>query len=148
MIYIIKTYTCTSCGETKTGTIPKLEEVKVLKVPGVTLSASQNNGKIRLTGAVADYENRDDYYTITGQGFVYMTKTALGTKSLNVNTAGRTKVSIKSMGSAGTYSYSMTPKSSSTTYVFRAYLTYTNSSGKTVYVYSAPIYTSYTGLAK
>lgn len=144
----IKTYTCTSCGETKTGTIPKLEEVKVLKVPGVTLSASQNNGKIRLTGAVADYENRDDYYTITGQGFVYMTKTALGTKSLNVNTAGRTKVSIKSMGSAGTYSYSMTPKSSSTTYVFRAYLTYMNSSGKTVYVYSAPIYTSYTGLAK
>lgn len=138
----IRTYTCTVCGATKTETIA----VKILSAPLVTLGVSQNNGKIRLTGTAADYENRDDYYTITGQGFVYMTKTALGTKSLNVNTAGRTKVSIRSIGSAGTYSYSMTPKSSSTIYVFRAFLTYQNSTGKTVYVYSNPVYTCYSGI--
>lgn len=144
----IKTYTCTVCGETRTETIPKLEEIKELKVPDVTLSASQNDGKIKLKGTVADFENQDDYYTITGQGFVYITKALLGAKSLNVNTSGRTKVSVKSIGSAGTYSYSMTPKSSSTTYVIRAYLTYTNSNGKTVYVYSDPVYTSYNNLTK
>ena len=143
-----KTYTCTVCGETKTETIPKLEEIKTLKVPSITLSASQNNGKIKLTGTVADYESKDEYYTITGQGFVYMTKTALGAKSLNVNTSGRTKVNIKSISSKGTYSYSMTPKSSSTTYVIRAYLTYTDSKGKTVYVYSDSLYTSYNSLTK
>lgn len=143
-----KTYTCTVCGETKTETIPKLEEIKTLKVPSITLSASQNNGKIKLTGTVADYESQDEYYTITGQGFVYMTKTALGAKSLNVNTSGRTKVNIKSISSKGTYSYSMTPKSSSTTYVIRAYLTYTDSKGKTVYVYSDSLYTSYNSLTK
>ena len=114
----------------------------------MTLSASQNDGKIKLKGTVADFENQDDYYTITGQGFVYITKALLGAKSLNVNTSGRTKVSVKSIGSAGTYSYSMTPKSSSTTYVIRAYLTYTNSNGKTVYVYSDPVYTSYNNLTK
>ena len=137
----IKTYTCTVCGATRTESIPK-----ILKAPSVTLSVSQNNGKIKLTGTAADFENQDDYYTITGQGFVYMTKAALGAKSLNVNTAGRTKVSIRSIGSTGVYSYSMTPRSSSTTYVIRAYLTYTGSNGRTVYVYSAPIYTSYAGL--
>ena len=86
--------------------------------------------------------------TITGQGFVYMSKTLLGAKSLNVNTAGRTKVSIKTVGSTGTYSYSMTSKTSSAVYVIRAYLTYTNSNGKTIYVYSDPIYTSYGSLTE
>ena len=144
----IKTYTCTACRETRTETIPKLEEVINLKVPSVTLSAEQNNGKIKLRGKMTDFENRDDYYAITGQGFVYMTKAALGAKSLNVNTAGRTKVSIKSIGSTGTYSYSMTPKNTSTVYVIRAYLSYKNSSGKTVYSYSDPVYTSYDDLTK
>lgn len=144
----IKTYTCTVCGETRTETIPKLEEIKTFKEPAVTLSAAQNNGKIKLTGKMADFENQDNYYAITGQGFVYMTKAALGAKSLNVNTAGRTKVSIKSIGSTGTYSYSMTPKTSSTVYVIRAYLSYKNSNGKTIYSYSDPVYTSYDNLIK
>lgn len=144
----IMTYTCTVCGETRNETIPKLEEIKTLKVPQITVFASQNNGKIRMTGAIADFGNQDDYYRITGQGFVYMSKTLLGAKSLNVNTAGRTKVSIKTVGSTGTYSYSMTPKTSSAVYVIRAYLTYTNSNGKTIYVYSDPIYTSYGSLTE
>lgn len=144
----IMTYTCTACGETRNETIPKLEEIKTLKVPQITVFASQNNGKIRMTGAIADFGNQDDYYRITGQGFVYMSKTLLGAKSLNVNTAGRTKVSIKTVGSTGTYSYSMTSKTSSAVYVIRAYLTYTNSNGKTIYVYSDPIYTSYGSLTE
>ena len=142
----VKTYTCTVCGATKTESIPKLEATNTLKEPEVELSLSQNNGKIKLTGKIADLENQDDYYEITGQGFVYITKALLGSKSLNVNTSGRTKVSIKSVGSEGTYSYSMTPKKSSTVYVIRAYLTYTNSKGKTVYVYSDPLYKSYDDL--
>ena len=138
----IKTYTCTVCGAKKTEAIA----VKTLLVPSVTLSVSQNNGKIRLTGSVVDYENSDDYYEITRHGFVYVTKSLLGAKTLTVNTTGRTKVTINGIGSTGSYSYSMTPKTASTIYAVRAFVTYKNSAGKTVYVYSNPIYTSYNGI--
>ena len=137
----LRTYTCTICGDTKTETIPKLEPVP--ETPDLSLNVSQNNGKIRMTAEVADYENADKYYEITGQGFVYITKSLLGAKSLNVYTPGRTKAMIRSIGDTGTYSYSMTPKTSSTVYVIRAYMSYKNNSGKTVYVYTDPIYTSY-----
>ncbi len=138
----IKTYTCTVCRATKTEAIA----VKTLLAPSVTLGVSQNNGKIRLTGSVVDYENSDAYYEITSHGFVYITKSLLGAKTLNVNTAGRTKVSINGIGSTGSYSYSMTPKTASTIYAIRAFVTYKNSAGKTVYVYSNPTYTSYNGI--
>lgn len=138
----IMTYTCTVCGAQKTEAIA----VKTLLVPSVTLSVSQNNGKIRLTGSVVDYENSEDYYEITRHGFVYVTKALLGAKTLTVNTTGRTKVSINGIGSTGSYSYSMTPKTPSTIYAVRAFLTYRNSAGKTVYVYSDPIYTNYNGI--
>lgn len=138
----IRTYTCTTCGATKTETIP----VKTLSVPSVTLGVSQNNGKIRLTGNVTDYENIDNYYEITGHGFVYITKSLLGSKILTVNTTGRTKVNINGIGSTGSYSYSMTPKTTSTIYAVRSFVTYKNSAGKTVYVYSNTIYTSYNGI--
>ncbi len=111
------------------------------------MDASQNGEKIRLTGSIADYENISDYYTVTGHGFVYITKAKLGAKSLSINTAGRTKVTINGIGDTGAYSYSMTPKTSSTVYVIRAWASYTNSSGKTVYVYSDPIYVNYDNLA-
>lgn len=138
----IKTYNCTVCGVTKTETIP----VKSLSAPSVKLSVSQNNGKIRLTGNVKDYENIDDYYEITGHGFVYVTKALLGSKILTVNTIGRTKVNISGIGSTGSYSYSMTPKTASTIYATRAFVTYKNSAGKTIYVYSDTVYTSYSGI--
>ena len=138
----IRTYTCTTCGATKTETIP----VKTLSVPSVTLGVSQNNGKIRLTGNVTDYENIYNYYEITGHGFVYITKSLLGSKILTVNTTGRTKVNINGIGSTGSYSYSMTPKTTSTIYAVRSFVTYKNSAGKTVYVYSNTIYTSYNGI--
>ena len=138
----IMTYTCTVCGATRTEKIA----VKTLSAPSVNLSVSQNNGKIRLTGSVTDYENIDDYYTITSHGFVYVTKSLLGSKILTVNAAGRTKVSINGIGNNGRYSYSMTPKTSDTVYAVRAFVTYKNNSGKTVYVYSNTIYTSYNGI--
>lgn len=138
----VMTYSCTVCGTTKTEPIA----VKTLSAPAVTLAVSQNNGKIRLTGCVTDYENSEKYYDITSHGFVYVTKSLLGSKSLSVNTAGRTKVSINGIGSAGSYSYSMTPKTDSTIYAVRAFVTYKNGAGKTVYVYSNTVYTSYNGI--
>lgn len=138
----IKTYTCTICGAQKTEAIP----CKSLLVPSVTLGVSKNNVKIRLTGSIVDYENSDDYYEITSHGFVYITKSLLGAKTLTVNTTGRTKVSINGIGSTGNYSYSMTPKTASTIYVVRAFVTYKNNAGKTVYVYSNPIYSNYNGI--
>lgn len=120
--------------------------VKTLSAPSLKLDVAQNNGKIQLTGSVTDYENKDDYYEITSHGFVYITKTLLGAKTLTVNTVGRTKVSINGIGSNGRYRYSMTPKNSNTMYVIRAFVTYKNSAGKTVYVYSNTIYTSYNGI--
>ena len=136
------TYTCTVCGVTRTETVA----VKTLSAPSVKLSVSQNNGKIRLTGSVADYENSDDYYEITSHGFVYVTKALLGSRILTVNTTGRTKVNMNGIGSNGRYSYSMTPKTASTTYAVRAFVTYKNSAGKTVYVYSNTIYSSYNAI--
>lgn len=135
----VMTYTCTVCGETRTEVIP----VKVITAPSVSLSLSQNNGKIRLTGMVNDYENIDDYYEITGHGFVYITKAQLNTRTLTVNISGRTKITINGIGSTGSYSYSMTPKKSDTVYAVRAWVSYKNTAGKTVYVYSNTICTSY-----
>lgn len=145
----IRTYICTVCGETMTETIPKLEETEELLVPEVTVSVSQGeNGKLTLTGKFEDYENSGKYYTVTGHGLIYMTKARLGAKSMTVNTTGRTKVTFSSFKDDGTYSYTMTPKTSDTKYVVRAYLTYTNEAGKTVYVYSSPVLVSYDSLAE
>ena len=77
-----------------------------------------------------------------------MTKARLGAKSMTVNTAGRTRVIFSSYKDDGTYSYNMTPRTSDTKYVVRAYLTYTNEAGKTVYVYSSPVLVSYDALAE
>lgn len=119
---------------------------KELKAPSVTLSISQNNGKIKLTGNVTDYENLDEYYGITGHGFIYITKALLNTRTLTVNISGRTKVTVNGIGSTGSYSYSMTPKKTDTVYAVRAWVSYENDAGKTVYVYSDTICTSYDGI--
>lgn len=116
--------------------------------PKVTVSASQGeDGRLTLTGKFEDYENSGNYYEVTGHGLLYMTKARLGAKAMTVNTAGRTKVSFKSYNDDGSYSYNMTPKASDTKYVVRAYLTYTNENGKTVYIYSNPVLVSYDSLA-
>lgn len=145
----IRTYTCTVCGQTRTETIPKLDPPEELSAPRVTVSVSPGeNGKLTLTGKFEDYENSGKYYTVTGHGLLYMTKARLGAKSMTVNTAGRTRVIFSSYKDDGTYSYNMTPRTSDTKYVVRAYLTYTNEAGKTVYVYSSPVLVSYDALAE
>ncbi len=138
----IRTYTCTVCRTARTESIPKLE--KVLQKPSVSLSLQQgDNGKIKMTGCFQDYANADNYYTEVEHGFVYMTKTRLGTRSLSVLSPGRTKVTVRGINEDGTYSYSMTPSNKNVVYVIRAFIAYTDENGKTVYVYSSPISKSY-----
>lgn len=143
----IKTYTCSICGETEDEVIPKLEEVVEKSAPSVTLSAQPaEDGKITLIGQFEDYENADAYYEVTAHGFVYLSSSKLGTRNLTVNTAGRTNVSVQSYREDGSYSYSMTPAFASTYYTVRAYLAYTDETGRTIYVYTNPIKVSYNSL--
>lgn len=147
----IKTYTCTVCGDTKTETIPKLEEApKTLTAPKATLTAarSSTSGKISLTGKFVDYENLEDYYNVTGHGFVYYSQAKLGTKVLTVNTPGRTRVNVSTFKTDGSYTYNMTPAFSTTKYVVRAFLAYTDENGRTMYAYSDPKTVSYNSLAQ
>lgn len=139
------TYTCTVCGDKRTESIPKLSSAK--KVPKVTVKASAAaNGKIALTGQYSDFENADDYYTVTCHGLVYYSSSKLGTRVLTVNTPGRTRVNFTSYKADGSFTYNMTPAYSSTKYRVRAFLAYTNASGNTMYAYSNPITVSYNTL--
>lgn len=144
-----KTYTCTVCGATKTETIPKLEpEPEEKSVPEVMLTATRSSvsGKISLTGQFEDYENQGKYYEVTGHGFVYYSASKLGTRTLTVNTPGRTRVNVSSFKADGTYTYNMKPQYASIKYVIRAFLAYTDANGRTVYEYSDPMTVSYNGL--
>lgn len=140
----VKTYTCTVCGATKTEAIPKLAVEKT--APKVTLSVAASDGKIVFTGKFEDYANVDQYYDVTAHGFVYYSSSKLGTRTLTVNTPGRTKVSISKYQSNGSFSYSMKPAYATTKYTMRAFLAYTDENGKTVYVYSVPQSVSYNSL--
>lgn len=144
----IMTYTCTVCGETRTEAIPKLETAKV--APTVTVSAARASSgkKITLTGTFVDYENISKYYDVTAHGLVYYSTTKLGTKTLTVNTPGRTRVNFSSYKADGSFSYTMTPTSASVRYTVRAFLAYTDTNGRTMYVYSAPIIGSYNSLTE
>lgn len=71
----------------------------------------------------------------------------LGTRTLTVNTPGRTRVNFSTYKADGFFAYSMTPAYKTTKYVFRTFLAYTDDSGRTVYVYSAPISASYNSLS-
>ena len=143
----VKTFTCTACSATKT------EPVKyqaALKAPSVTLKLDKTSaGKIVITGQVADYANLEDYYEITAHGLLYIQSSRIGTRTLTTNTSGRTKVSFSAYGEDGSYSYTFKPSSKSTTYTFRAYITYRNTeTGKTVTVYSNILRTSYNNIGK
>ncbi|MGN1346251.1 MAG: hypothetical protein ACI4V1_05665, partial [Eubacteriales bacterium] len=143
----IMTYTCTVCGETKTEAIPKIQNEKV--APKVTVSAARASSgtKITLTGTFVDYENSSKYYEVTAHGLVYYSTSKLGTRSLTINTPGRTRVNFSSYKDDGTFSYTITPAFASTRYTVRAFLAYTDEeSGRTVYVYSDPIIVSYNSL--
>lgn len=140
----IKTYTCTVCRETKTETLPTLSGNIA---PSVTVSAAAASGnKIALTGTFVDYENATKYFNVTGHGLVYYSTSKLGTRTLTVNTPGRTKVNFGSYKADGSFTYNMTPAYASTRYTVRAFLAYTNAAGNTLYAYSDPIVVSYNSL--
>lgn len=140
----VKTFTCTVCGKTREELIPTER-----KAPYVTLTVEKGaNGKIRLNGNFEDFENKDNYYNETGHGFVYITKTRLGAKSLTVNVVGRTKVTCRNyIAGTGSYTYSMTPTTASTRYCVRAWVSYVDDKGVTRYAYSNPIFVDYNSLS-
>ena len=144
----VKTYTCTVCDETRTETIPMVTPAPI--VPSVKVSAARASSgtKITLTGTFVDFENMDKYYTVTAHGLVYYSTTKLGTRTLTINTPGRTKVSFSRYKDDGSFSYTMTPTSARVRYTVRAFLAYTDANGKTVYAYSTPIVVSYNSLTK
>ena len=141
-----KTYTCTVCGDTKT---EEVEYQKELKAPTVSLYLSVNSstGRIVIKGQVDDYANLDDYYTITSHGIIFIQTSRIGTRTLTLNTSGRTKVSFSSYAEDGSFTYNLKPTSKSTSYAFRAFITYTDATGKSVTVYSDMIRGSYNSIS-
>ena len=116
--------------------------------PSVTLTAVQadSGNKIKLTGQFEDYENSGNYYNVTKHGLLYYNLVKLGTRSLNVNTPGRTRVNFSNYAADGSFSYSFTPTNASTKYAVRAYLEYKDENGLTRYVYSDTMIVSYNTL--
>lgn len=144
---ITYTYTCSSCGSSYEE-IQETEEE--LQIPSVSLTLRLNGSKIQMVATMTGYDN-DNYYEITGHGFVYITKTKLGFRALTLDTTGRTKVTINGQTAQtdGTYkyAYSITPASSTKVYVMRAWISYTDDDGNTEYIYSDTVTSSYSALS-
>jgi len=138
----IRTFTCTVCGETRTENVKYEPSVKA---PSVTVSLSTNSsGRIVITGQIEDFGNLNECYEITGQGLLYIQASRIGSRTLTVNTSGRTKVNFSGVSSEGTFTYNLKPSSKSTSYAFRAFVSYKNTeTGETVTVYSDMIRGSY-----
>lgn len=130
------TFTCKDCGYSEQRTSLEVPEASIRGV-----RASSN--KIKLEGTFVDYDNIEKYYEVTGHGIVYIAKTRLGSRTLTVNTSGRTRVNISSYSSTGTFSYTFKPTNTSTQYSARAFLSYVDEDGVTRYVYSKQIVVSY-----
>ncbi|MDD7652771.1 MAG: glycoside hydrolase family 2 TIM barrel-domain containing protein [Firmicutes bacterium] len=138
----VRTFTCTVCGATRTEEVP-YEVTKT--APTVAFSAAPTQeGRLALTGQFVDYENVGNYYDVTAHGLVYLATSKLGTRNLTVNTPGRTRVNFSSYKNDGSFTYNMKPAYTSTKYTVRAFLAYVDpDTGRTVYVYSAPVIVSY-----
>ena len=145
----VKTYTCTVCGATKTEAIPATGSETIEKTkPTVSVSvAAAENGKVALTGQFEDFANQDNYYEVTGHGLVYYSTSKLGTRTLTVNTPGRTRVNFSKYTDTGSFTYKMTPAYSNTRYTVRAFLVYTDAQGRTMYAYSNAVTFSYDSLS-
>ncbi len=141
----VMTYTCTVCGDTKTEAVKYQAE---LKAPSVSMTLSTSStGKIVMTAQVDDYENLDDYYEITSHGVLYIQASRIGSRTLTVNTSGRTRVTFTGYNDDGTFIYNLKPSSKSTIYAMRAFITYKNTkTGATVTAYSDMFRTSYNGI--
>lgn len=115
------------------------------KAPTVSLKVSAgSNGRIVITGSIDDYANLSDTYEITGRGLLYIQSSRIGTRTLTVNTSGRTRVNFSSVKADGSFVYNLKPTSRSTAYTYRAFIVYRNTrTGETVTVYSDLIRGSY-----
>jgi hypothetical protein len=111
----------------------------------VLLTVKTNDeGRIVITGTMDKFENRSDYYEVTAKGLLYIPSARIGTRTLTVNTSGRTKVNFTEFSPNGSFIYNLKPANNSTAYAFRAFITYKNpENGKTVTVYSNVIRGSY-----
>ena len=108
------------------------------------LLKAQKGGRIVITGKIDDYANLGDRYEITGRGLLYIQTSRIGTRTLTVNTSGRTRVNFSTVSETGTFTYNLKPTSKSTSYAYRAFLIYKDTeTGKTVTVYSDMIRGSY-----
>ena len=138
----VRTFTCDTCGGTKTETV-KYQPVK--KTPTVSLELSTNSsGRIVITGQIDDYVDLSNRYEITGHGLLYIQTSRIGTRTLTVNTSGRTRVNFSSVSETGSFTYNLKPTSKNTSYAYRAFLIYKDTeTGKTVTVYSDMIRGSY-----
>ena len=78
---------------------------------------------------------------------MYMPSFKLWGRVLSVNLPGRSKVTFTGFSDdAGNYTYHLRPASVYTDYVVRAFVSYRDSNGKLVYVYSDPIEVCYLDL--
>ncbi|MBR5293151.1 MAG: hypothetical protein IKU31_00105 [Oscillospiraceae bacterium] len=141
----ILTFTCATCGGTRTETMPRLP---IVKDPSVSLTLAQaSSGKIVIEGIIDDYANTANSWEITGQGLLYIQASRIGTRTLTVNTSGRTRVNFSGCSEDGSFSYSFKPSSKTTVYAFRAFITYQDpETGAAVTVYSPMIRSSYNGI--
>ena len=138
----IKTFTCITCSETRDETV---KYQSTLKEPTVSSSLSKTaGGKITVIGQVDDYANLDDYYEITAHGLLYIQSAMIGSRTLTINTTGRTKVTFSEYSDDGSFFYSFTPDTKSTAYTYRAFVTYMNTvTGESVTVYSNMMRSNY-----
>ncbi|MGN1183475.1 MAG: DUF4982 domain-containing protein, partial [Faecalibacillus sp.] len=139
----IKTYTCINCGHTKEEAIPKLESSLLIPTTTVSAKKATDARKITLIGQFDDYINKDQYVSVIEHGLVYYSSAKLGTRTLTVNTPGRTRVKFGGYNDAGQFQYTMTPTGTNTLYTVRSYLAYTDKAGRTVYIYSPALKVSY-----
>jgi hypothetical protein len=91
-----------------------------------------------------NYKTLGDSYVVTAKGLLYIPSARIGTRTLTVNTSGRTKVNFTEFSPNGSFIYNLKPANNSTAYAFRAFITYKNpENGKSVTVYSNVIRGSY-----
>lgn len=132
--------TCTLCQ--KGDNYEKIEMKKY--VPEVSLSLKTKDDKIKIVGSFDNYKNSSKYYEVTAHGLLYIQTAKIGTRTLTVNTSGRTRVNFDDYNEDGSFSYSFKPSSKTTSYAFRAFLVYKDpETGKAITIYSNMTRSSY-----
>ena len=138
--------TCTLCQ--KGDNYEQVEEEKRIKaVPKASLEVSAKNNKLVFTGIFENYNESTKYYDVTEHGILYIQQSRIGSRTLTINTSGRTRVNFTDYTTDGSFSYHLKPSSLSTVYAIRAFLIYIDpDTGKTKTVYSNMMRTSYNGV--